>query len=352
MKRLSAIWMFIIVFSLISDNAFAQTQYLIDGANPASVSEDHSVTITLDPAGIINTPLITAGCWIEFDATYINITNVVAADSDVGGPWDPSYTYLLPEGGGPGTFFIAVGNFDTVPVDTPIPICDIQFDCVAFNWSEIIISTIPNFDTVVSYGGAVWDPDITNGIILPRCAHPCMCFLEGPATIQAACFELVTEQYIFECINDCKPPNYVWSDDCTQVDIDQNGLLVIPPATGGETCTITVIDLANTDINTREPISGNIPVEILDAGSCECEGDFDCDGDCDGSDAGAFKIDFGRSGFIDPCTNEDQCHGDFDCDVDVDGTDAALFKADFGRSSFDNPCPACEVGDWCSYPSQ
>jgi hypothetical protein len=81
-----------------------------------------------------------------------------------------------------------------------------------------------------------------------------------------------------------------------------------------------------------------------------CEGDFDCDKDCDGSDAATFKVDFGRSIFKDPCTNEEQCHGDFDCDVDVDGTDAALFKADFGRSGFYNPCPACEVADWCSYP--
>jgi hypothetical protein len=37
----------------------------------------------------------------------------------------------------------------------------------------------------------------------------------------------------------------------------------------------------------------------------------------------------------------DYCEGDFDCDGDCDGTDAALFKQDFGRSSFGNPCPAC-----------
>ena len=80
-----------------------------------------------------------------------------------------------------------------------------------------------------------------------------------------------------------------------------------------------------------------------------CEGNFDCDQDCDGSDAAEFKSDFGRSNFLNPCTNEDQCHGDFDCDVDVDGTDASVFKSDFGRSPFLNPCPVCEVGDWCSY---
>ena len=84
--------------------------------------------------------------------------------------------------------------------------------------------------------------------------------------------------------------------------------------------------------------------------ACDCEGNFDCDGDCDGTDAAVFKGDFGRSQFQRPCTNADQCKGDFDCDVDVDGTDAALFKQDFGRSQFSNPCPACVVGEWCSYP--
>lgn len=83
---------------------------------------------------------------------------------------------------------------------------------------------------------------------------------------------------------------------------------------------------------------------------CECEGNFDCDQDQDGTDAANFKLDFGRSPFFTPCTNGSQCKGDFDCDVDVDGTDAALFKLDFGRSGFNNPCPTCTTGDWCSYP--
>ena len=84
--------------------------------------------------------------------------------------------------------------------------------------------------------------------------------------------------------------------------------------------------------------------------ACDCEGNFDCDEDCDGTDAAAFKVDFGRSTFLDSCTNEDQCKGDFDCDADCDGTDAALFKSDFGRSGFLNPCTECVIEDWCSYP--
>jgi len=83
--------------------------------------------------------------------------------------------------------------------------------------------------------------------------------------------------------------------------------------------------------------------------ACECEGNFDCDEDCDGTDAATFKADFGRSPFREPCESGNPCHGDFDCDNDSDGTDAATFKADFGRSFFGNPCPTCTVKEWCSY---
>jgi hypothetical protein len=93
------------------------------------------------------------------------------------------------------------------------------------------------------------------------------------------------------------------------------------------------------------------PPEGNDIGDvCECEGNFDCDDDCDGSDAFLIKEDFGRSQFFNPCESGDPCNGDFDCDNDCDGSDAHTFKRDFGRSSLSNPCPACEVGiDWCVY---
>jgi hypothetical protein len=81
---------------------------------------------------------------------------------------------------------------------------------------------------------------------------------------------------------------------------------------------------------------------------CDCEGNFDCDSDVDGSDARDFKQDFGRSTFLNPCNQANPCNGNFDCDSDVDGTDAREFKRDFGRSSFLNPCPICVVGPWCN----
>jgi hypothetical protein len=81
--------------------------------------------------------------------------------------------------------------------------------------------------------------------------------------------------------------------------------------------------------------------------ACECEGNFDCDQDVDGSDAATFKIDFGRNPLNNPCNIDDPCNGNVNCDNDVDGSDAAVFKGDFGRSKFSNPCPPCVVGDWC-----
>jgi rhodanese-related sulfurtransferase len=83
--------------------------------------------------------------------------------------------------------------------------------------------------------------------------------------------------------------------------------------------------------------------------TCECEGNFDGDQDCDGTDASAFKVDFGRSIFEEPCDTGELCKGDFDCDLDVDGSDAVVFKADFGRSQFSNPCPDCSTTPWCVY---
>jgi hypothetical protein len=83
--------------------------------------------------------------------------------------------------------------------------------------------------------------------------------------------------------------------------------------------------------------------------ACECEGNFDCDSDIDGTDAATFKGDVGRHLMTDPCTDLNPCNGDFSCDGDVDGSDAALFKQDFGRGYL-LQCPRCVKGSvWCNY---
>ena len=87
----------------------------------------------------------------------------------------------------------------------------------------------------------------------------------------------------------------------------------------------------------QEPEPGNYRIDMGAYGNTAeagptveyCEGDFDGDGDVDGSDLAVFSADFGRT----DCT--DDCEGDFDNDDDVDGSDLAVFAADFGRTD----CP-------------
>jgi hypothetical protein len=83
---------------------------------------------------------------------------------------------------------------------------------------------------------------------------------------------------------------------------------------------------------------------------CECEADWDNDGNVDGLDAAIFKNDFGRSSIHDPCTALHPCYGDFNCSRSVDGIDAYVFKTDFGRFPMRNPCPNANnpyPDSWC-----
>jgi hypothetical protein len=72
--------------------------------------------------------------------------------------------------------------------------------------------------------------------------------------------------------------------------------------------------------------------------ACQCMGDFEYDGDVDGSDLAVFASDFGRTN----CVGGPPCDGDFDQDGDVDGSDLAVFAAGFGKTN----CPI--MGRECS----
>ena len=129
--------------------------------------------------------------------------------------------------------------------------------------------------------------------------------------------------------------NCPYNENSTQEDSDLDGI--------GDVCDNCSNDSNHTQEDTCPP-QGNGIGDV-----CDCEGDFSCDGDVDGSDAMFFKTDFGRSTYINSCTSDNLCNGDFDCDHDVDGSDAMFFKADFGRSIFSNSCPVCTVVEWCNY---
>ena len=269
MEKLLVIVAFVLVMISIPGAAFGQAQYLIDGANPLALTLDtttcQTVTIALDPGGVINTPLIQAGFWLAYDPTQASIGEVVIYDWDHGGPWDPGFSVLVPPDPLLGYFWIVVGNFDTVPVDLPIPICDIELFCEGPGQSQITKSTIPAFDTVLGDDTTVWDSQIADGIIdLWQIAPACSCEITGPAVVGISSGVPVTEKYTaipgLHCVN---PPASLWSDDCALGDVDQTGLLTIPPTTGSEYCTITVVDTANTDINTGEPVQCEIPIELV-----------------------------------------------------------------------------------------
>ena len=83
--------------------------------------------------------------------------------------------------------------------------------------------------------------------------------------------------------------------------------------------------------------------------ACDCESDFNCNGNVDADDVNAFLGDFGRSTYNNPCTIADPCNGDVDCNANVDANDVTMFLQDFGRSQYNNPCPPCVAGDWCIY---
>ena len=81
--------------------------------------------------------------------------------------------------------------------------------------------------------------------------------------------------------------------------------------------------------NELSDVRGQSFIEVTKVDSCD--GDFDTDGDVDGSDLAVFAADFGRTN----CGSAPPCEGDFDNDNDVDGSDLATFAADFGRTD----CP-------------
>ena len=115
MKKLLALWMFILVCFLMSGTAFPQAEYLINGANPSALTLETvppndcaTVTIALAPGGIINTPLITAGFWLVYDPSQVSVNDVAVYDGTIlPALWDPGFTILVPDPGS-GTYFLSV----------------------------------------------------------------------------------------------------------------------------------------------------------------------------------------------------------------------------------------------------
>jgi len=117
------------------------------------------------------------------------------------------------------------------------------------------------------------------------------------------------------CVNIPAGPSCTNNVDCT-----------LPPSV--PKCVLTQAD--------NYPLGGN---GVGDA--CECEGDFDDNGNVDAADQPLIALDFGRNIHgPNPCTAADPCNGDFNCDGNVDAADIVIFSSDFGRNQFNNQCPS------------
>lgn len=127
----------------------------------------------------------------------------------------------------------------------------------------------------------------------------------------------------------------LWANALT---LEEDGILQAKGAIGGNICTNAASSEANGGMGYVRIQAGQIYLHgTIDAQLVimppPCEGDFDGDGDVDGSDLAVFAADFGRT----DCATGDPCEEDFDDDGDVDGSDLAVFAADFGRTD----CPVC-----------
>ena len=121
-------------------------------------------------------------------------------------------------------------------------------------------------------------------------------------------------------------------------DGDNSGVLFDNPCTGGETagCDDNCLEFYNPEqIDVNSDGNGDI---------CECKGDFEADGDVDGTNLSQILEHFGRNPYINPCIPEDPCTGDFDNDDDVDADDITVILEEFGRNKWFLPCPPCFFG--------
>jgi hypothetical protein len=270
--------MTILVVALISGSAFAQAQFLIDDHNPQALTlltvppdNCQTVTITLDPGGEINTSLITAGCGIGYDESQVTITNVVVADADAGGPWDPGFTGDHGDAAGPGTYYITMGNFATVPIDQgPIPICEVEFCSQGLGESQIFIVPGYGFSDIAG-DTTIWDPDVDNGIINLTVDEDTDC--DGIRDGIDNCPDTPNGPELGTCTEGMVEETCTSHDDC-----DPNGV-----------CSMNQEDM---DLDGTGDVCDDVQM---------CKGDFDFDSDVDGTDAALFKFHFGRSTFTDPC---------------------------------------------------
>jgi hypothetical protein len=262
MKNLLIPGLLIFVIAVVAENASAiEYNTNVSPALTVEVGECFDMDIRLEN---VPTSLITAGFFMVYDSSLATIVNVSVYDGELEPDlWD-SGSVKVPDPAGPGTYYLACLSLGC---DSPdgVRIARAEICAIAAGINTITITNIPGFMTVVSCipDYEIYDPQIIpHSVTVNQIPAPCRCGIIGPSVIYAASMP-VTAKYGVSSNQHCEnPSDYVWSDTCTNGDIDQNGLMTVPPFYSGEYCEVCVTDSANTDINTGEVVACCRPIEI------------------------------------------------------------------------------------------
>jgi hypothetical protein len=253
-----------------------------DVVNPETVNPGDTFAIDIWATDMPES-IISSGFEMFYNPAQVNIVSVQAYDGvDIpGGPWD--YSFKMPDPYGPGSFLLAESQFNCAVPDVggDIIIAKVTFQCLASGSVDISVRAITDFGTTVG---------CTSGIVYD--------YIMDTATMT-----IITEyDSDGDAISDSR-------DNCPN---HPNGPLLGTCTSGPREKIGTTICTSNADCDPNGFCSMN-QEDIYPPGgngvgdACDCEGNFDCDGDVDGSDAFKFKEDFGRSRFFNPCPNCKLC---------------------------------------------
>ena len=201
-KKLSVTCACIVLLVLAAVPAAAQISYckdFLETGNPGGWSESlktfdeewtlgQNETIAMD-IWINDVPepqMLTAGFFITYDPAMVVIENVEPYDGANGpeGPWDDGLTNIVPDAGGPGNYFIALGNLscESTDSDGDIILGKVIVKSQTSGTSEIVIRTIPGFDTIVGCSGTNLDSQTDPNTITINKGNGTSSTTTGPVT--------------------------------------------------------------------------------------------------------------------------------------------------------------------------
>ena len=331
---------------------------------PPPIGESVQLKIWLGDYVAPEDKLFSVTLYFQYDITKINVVEVIPNDSMNGGPFDyPSCTNDL----GEGVFRLDLASFLYVTVsENKILLFTITLQSIAPG-----IVTIKAANSIDSFFDGGYVADMNTRYLCDKvwCDHSDWILYDAqyPTDASATIYQCSEEDTDSDgvgngCDNCPEMPNGQSLGTCIDCDIASTGITCTSDNNCqiGESCAKNQEKVCSDDFDddgvynneddcicsANQNQEDTYPPGGNDCGdACECEADFEQDGDVDGTDAIKFKIDFGRKPPTDPCSALNPCDGDFDCDGNVDGSDACMLKKDFGRRN----CPYCGSGSWCTY---